>query len=313
MAEGDNKQSGGMLFEQARAFLLEQKARGTSTNTQRAQTTDIEKLIAHAAQEKWGTWAVKPRVLQRFALELGERGLDPASRARILSTARAFYKWMFETGRLQLNPASTLRNPKQPKRLPGVLTEGESWNLLECIAPVDFITSRTRCILEFLYACGLRVSELTSLDQQEVDLGNQNIFVRHGKGDKQRIVPFHTEAAAIFRIYMNFRSEFLASKNLPPNSAVFINQKGGRLTPTSVRGFLHQTIEQASLRAKISPHALRHSFATHLLNRGMDLRAIQELLGHSNLSTTQTYTHLNLEQLAKTYESAHPRAKKTKS
>jgi integrase/recombinase XerC len=196
--------------------------------------------------------------------------------------------------------------------LPGVLTEGESWNLLECVTPIDFMTSRTRCILELLYACGSRVSELTGLDHQDIDMARCEIHVRHGKGNKERIVPFHDEAGKILGIYQGFRSEFLASKQLPPSVAVFINQKGGRLTPTSVRSFLLQTLGQAALRAKISPHALRHSFATHLLSRGMDLRAIQELLGHSNLSTTQRYTHLNLEQLAKTYESAHPRAKKTK-
>jgi len=302
-----------LLSEYTNAFLLEQKARGVSINTQRAQQGDLEKLVAHAAGEKWGGWDVKPRVIQRFALELGERGLDPASRARILSTARAFYKWMFETGRLEKNPASGLRNPKQPKRLPGFLTEGESNDLLESLEPIDFSTSRIRCILELLYACGLRVSELTGLDFQNFGgkKGYDTVTVM-GKGDKQRAVPIHPLAIEILKTYLGFRAEFLASKKLPPTPAIFINQKGGRLTPTSVRSFLSQALEDTALRAKVSPHALRHSFATHLLSRGMDLRAIQELLGHSSLSTTQRYTHLNLEQLAKTYESAHPRAKKDK-
>ncbi|MDR2697922.1 MAG: tyrosine-type recombinase/integrase [Holophagales bacterium] len=309
MTEKVDRQPNDALSAQIKAFLLEQRARAVSIHTQRAQRADLEKLEIHARREKWNGWAVKPKILRHFALELGKRGLDPASQARILSTTRAFYEWMFETGRLQNNPASSLRNPKQPKRLPAFLTEGESWNLLESIEPADFVTSRTRCIFELLYACGLRVSELTGLNHQHLDMAEYTVRVL-GKGDKERLVPFHAAAAKSLEIYMNFRSDFLASKNLPPNAAIFINQKGGRLTAMSVRNFLNQALEQATVRAKISPHALRHSFATHLLSRGMDLRAIQELLGHSSLSTTQKYTHLDMAQLAKIYESAHPRAKK---
>jgi integrase/recombinase XerC len=274
-----------------------------------ALNSDLKKLAAFALKERWDGWEVRPRALQRFALELGEMGLDPASRSRILSTVRAFYKWMFETGRLSKNPASTLRNPKLPKRLPGFLTEGESWDLLEAIAPADFVSARARCILELLYACGLRVSELTGLDHQDLDMRSQAISVM-GKGRKERIVPFHDEAAKMVAIYLEFRGGFLASKKLPPTQAIFINQRGGRLTPTSVRTILSDSLAAASVRAKVSPHALRHSFATHLLSRGMDLRAIQELLGHSSLSTTQRYTHLSVEQLARAYAAAHPRAKK---
>ena len=308
MAEPDGNPTP-TLSENVAAFRLEQRARGVSHNTMLAQAGDLEKLVAHAAAEKWGGWDVRPRALHSFALELGERGLDPASRARILSTVRAFYRWMYDTGRLPKNPASGLRNPKQPKRLPAFLTEGESAELLELMEPLDFVSSRTRCIFELLYACGLRVSELTGLDHQNFDRNEQTIVV-YGKGGKERLVPFHEGAAAVLSVYLEFRKAFLDSKKLPPCPAVFINQKGGRLTPTSVRAFLAEAMDQAALRAKISPHALRHSFATHLLARGMDLRSIQELLGHSSLSTTQRYTHLNLEQLARTYESAHPRAKK---
>jgi integrase/recombinase XerC len=292
------------------AFLLEQRGKGMSDNTLKAQREDLEKLKAHAAKEKWDGWDVRPRDLQRLALELGEMGLDPASRARILSTVRSFFKWMYEAGRMGRNPASGLRNPKQHKRLPKFLTEGESWNLMESIAPVDFVSSRTRCILEMLYACGLRVSELTALDFQSLDMKGRMMRVL-GKGNKERAVPFHDAAAEALETYKVFRADFMDKKKLQPTAALFINQRGKRLTTTSVRSFLLEALEEASIRAKISPHALRHSFATHLLNKGMDLRAIQELLGHSSLSATQRYTHLNFDQLAKTYESAHPRAKKT--
>ncbi|WP_005031759.1 tyrosine recombinase XerC [Holophaga foetida] len=297
------------LFEPIQAFHLEQQARGVSPHTARAQRGDLEKFLAHAVAAKWEGWDVKPRTLRGFSLELGERGLDPASQARILSTVRGFYRWLWETRRIQSNPAAVLRNPKQAQRLPAFLTEEESRGLLELPPALDFISARLRCLLELLYASGLRVSELTGLDLHDLLLEQRTLRV-WGKGSKERLVPFHQEAEEILRTYLGFRGAFLAEKGLPPSQALFLNQRGGRLTPTSVRTFLAQVLEHAALRAKISPHALRHSFATHLLNRGMDLRAIQELLGHASLSTTQRYTHLDLEQLAKTYEKAHPRARK---
>jgi integrase/recombinase XerC len=303
------RQPASAFSAQIAAFHKEQLAKGVSAHTMRAQSSDLKKLEAHALKEKWDGWDVRPRALQRFALELGEMGLDPASRSRILSTARGFFGWMFETGRLSKNPASALKNPKLPKRLPAFLTEGESSNLLEALAPTDFVGARVRAILELLYACGLRVSELTGLDRQDLDMGSQTILVM-GKGQKQRMVPFHDEAAKMLEAYFDFRARHMAAKKLPPNQAVFINQRGGRLTPESVRAILSSALSEASVRAKVSPHALRHSFATHLLGRGMDLRAIQELLGHASLSTTQRYTHLNIEQLAVAYAGAHPRAKK---
>lgn len=296
------------LTEALHSFHLERQARGVSGNTFRAQKGDLEKLLMHAVAAHWEGWDVKPRTLRRFALELGERGLDPASQARILSTTRAFYRWLFETQRIPVNPASGLRNPKQAHKLPAFLTEDESRALLDLPPAVDFPSARLRCLLELLYASGLRVSELTGLDLQDL-LPDRTLRVL-GKGRKERLTPYHEAAGQTLETYLGFRSAFLATKQLPRTAALFINQRGGRLTPTSVRTFLASAIEHAALRAKISPHALRHSFATHLLNHGMDLRAIQELLGHASLSTTQRYTHLDLEQLAKTYESAHPRARK---
>jgi integrase/recombinase XerC len=297
------------LPEAIASFELEQKARGVSVHTSRAQAGDLGKLLVHASEAQWGTWEVKPRVLRGFALELGERGLDPASQARILSTVRAFYRWLFETRRIGANPATGLRNPKQPRRLPVFLTEGESSSLLDLPAGDDFLSLRLRCLLELLYAAGLRVSELTGLDLQDIQADQRSLRVM-GKGNKERLLPIHDQAARALEAYLAHRQAFLARKGLPPTPALFLNQRGGRLTPTSVRAFLAQALEKAALRARVSPHALRHSFATHLLNHGMDLRAIQELLGHASLSTTQRYTHVDLEQLARTYENAHPRARK---
>jgi integrase/recombinase XerC len=305
----DNSRSNLALPEWIAAYRLEQLARGVSSHTLRAQDGDLAKLLAHAAGQAWPDWAVSARVLRGFALELGERGLDPASQARILSTTRGYFRWLFQTGRIPANPASGLRNPKQAQRLPAFLTEGESERLLDLPEPVDFLSSRLSCLLELLYAAGLRVSELTGLDLQDLLLEERTLRVL-GKGRKERLVPFHARALAVLETYLGHRGAFLASKGFPASPALFLNQRGGRLTPTSVRAFLGKALESAALRARISPHALRHSFATHLLNHGMDLRAIQELLGHASLSTTQRYTHLDLEQLARTYEGAHPRARK---
>jgi len=296
------------LAEAIEAFLMEQRARGVSPHSGRAYGGDLGKLLEHAARWRWEAWEVSPRTLRAFALELGERGLDPASQARILSTVRGFYRWLWETQRISQNSASGLRNPKQPKRLPSFLTEGESEALLDLPPMVDFCTARLACLLELLYASGLRVSELVGLDLQDLLAAERTLRVL-GKGRKERLVPYHPKAASVLASYLAFRSQFLVEKGLPPTSALFLNQRGGRLTPTSVRNLLRAALEGAALRSRISPHALRHSFATHLLNRGMDLRAIQELLGHASLSTTQRYTHLGLEELAKTYEKAHPRAR----
>jgi integrase/recombinase XerC len=296
------------LAEAVAAFRREQQARGVSPHTARAYAGDLGKLLEHAIRLGWDSWAVSPRTLRGFAMELGERGLDPASQSRILSTVRGFFRWLWETKRIALNPGSGLRNPKQPKRLPAFLTEGESNSLLDLPPMVDFPSARLTCLLELLYASGLRVSELVGLDLQDL-LPEERTLRVLGKGQKERLVPYHSSAAKVLETYLGFRSQFLAMKSLPPNPALFLNQRGTRLTPTSVRTLLRGALEGAAIRSRITPHALRHSFATHLLNHGMDLRAIQELLGHASLSTTQRYTHLGLDELAKTYDKAHPRAK----
>ena len=298
---------GSGMEEGIAAFHLEQRARGVSPHTVRAQRSDLGKLLDHAQRLRWASWDVPPRTLRGFAMELGTRGLDAASQARILSTIRGFFKWLWETNRVPRNPAAGLRNPKQPLRLPAFLTEGESTALLDLPAATDFPSARLAGLLELLYASGLRVSELVGLDLQDLLPGQRTLRVL-GKGRKERLVPYHVRAEEVLEVYLAHRTAFLAVRTLPPTPALFLNQRGGRLTPTTVRVLLRRALEAAAVRARISPHALRHSFATHLLNRGMDLRAIQELLGHASLSTTQRYTHLGLEELAKTYDKAHPRA-----
>lgn len=300
-----------VLINNIIAFTLEQKARGMSLHTIKARDNDLKKLLVHASNNCWSSWDTSTNNLRGFALSLGKQNLDPASQARILSTVRTFYKWLFDTNRINNNPASGLRNPKLSQKLPAFLTENEMISLLELdiISKDNFSAIRLNSILELLYAAGLRVSELTELNLQDVII-EQMVLRVVGKGNKERLVPFHQKAYIMLKKYLIARQKFLYTNNLSNTSALYINKRGGRLTPTSVRIFLAKLIDKTSINSKISPHAFRHSFATHLLNRGMDLRAIQELLGHSSLSTTQRYTHLNLEQLAKTYINAHPRARK---
>ena len=202
------------LNEGVQAFHLEQRARGVSPHTARAQSGDLQKLLDHALRARWGSWEVSPRTLRGFALELGDRGLDPASQARILSTVRGFFKWLWETRRIPRNPASSLRNPKQPKRLPAFLTEGESQALLDLPPATDFPSSRLACLLELLYASGLRVSELVGLDLQDL-LTEQRTLRVMGKGRKERLVPYHAQAATVLDAYLRFRSAYLAAKSLP--------------------------------------------------------------------------------------------------
>ena len=191
----------GPLGEGILAFHLEQRARGVSPHTARAQTGDLAKLLDHAVRARWNSWEISSRTLRGFALELGDRGLDPASQARILSTVRGFFKWLWETRRIEKNPASGLRNPKQPKRLPAFLTEGESQALLNLPPAIDFVTARLACLLELLYASGLRVSELVGLDLQDLFMDQRTLRVM-GKGRKERLVPYHPQAAAILDVYL---------------------------------------------------------------------------------------------------------------
>lgn len=304
----DEKYFPDILINDITMFQLEQQARGISPNTMRAQQSDLKRILVYASNNNWSGWWVSSKEIRRFALNLGKQDLDATSQARILSTIRVFYRWLFETKRISSNPTSSLRNPKLPQKLPDFLTESEVIDILNVKCGNDFVAIRLNCILELLYATGLRVSELTGLDLQDI-LTEQRVLRVLGKGNKERLVPFHERAASMLEVYLSKRRLFILDKNLNSTPALFINQRGGRLTPTSVRNFLTKVIDGVSGCNHVSPHAFRHSFATHLLSRGMDLRVIQELLGHASLSTTQRYTHLDLEQLARTYEQAHPRAR----
>ena len=242
-------------------------------------------------------------VLRRVLADLKAKNLQKITVARKLSTFRSFFRFLCREGYLKTNPIISLRTPKQEKRLPKVLGLSEVERLLEEPSG-DLQGLRDRAILETLYSSGLRVSELTQLDLSHIDFigGVLKVF---GKGKKERLTPIGEKALRAIQAYLERRGE---KRSLRNSQVLFLNKSGGRLSQRSVRRVLDRVIRKTGLAYHISPHTLRHSFATHLLDRGADLRSVQELLGHQHLSTTQIYTHVTAERLKKVYEKAHPRA-----
>ncbi len=251
--------------------------------------------------------------IRAFLAYLDGFGYSAATTARKIATLRSFYKWQLKRGTIENNPMVLIRTPKQAKRLPKAITVEQVDKLLSMPDNRDTLGARDRAILETLYSTGVRVSELVDLDRSDLDMEEQTLRVR-GKGKKERIVPLGTHALAAIRHYLTLLEPDPQFKGLrsramiDPSVPLFINKNGGRLSSRSVRRKLDKYLKAADLDSTISPHTLRHSFATHLLDNGADLRSVQELLGHQSLSTTQIYTHLSTMRLRESYEEAHPRA-----
>ena len=245
--------------------------------------------------------------VRSFLAALTRRALGKRSQGRALSAVRSLFRFACLEGVVVANPAQGVRTPKVPKTLPRHLRPGEVEDLIEAPAGDGPLVLRDRAILELLYAAGLRVSELVGLDWPDVDLSARVLRVM-GKGSKERMVPFGRPAAEALRRWL----EVWESVRDPGDGGepVFLNRQGTRLTDRSVRRVIDRWVDAAAVARGVHPHTLRHTFATHLLENGADLRAIQELLGHSSLSTTQKYTHLEVERLLSVYRGAHPRAKR---
>lgn len=280
--------------------------RGASEHTARAYARDLADLIA--ALDAWGVAqgsAVNPKHLRRFLGLLEDKGLARTSVQRKLSAARSLFKFLVDEGALEVHPATGLRKARLPRRLPGCLSSQEIEDLL--LAP-DVSTAkgrRDRALIEFLYSAGTRAAETVGLDRADLDLKGGIARVL-GKGNKQRLAPVGGYAAKAL-------AEYLEDPERPRpgpghEKAVFLNLQGTRLSTRSLQRIVGELALRAGLKRRPTPHTLRHSFATHLLDRGCDLRAVQELLGHANLVTTQIYTHTSLERLREVYEVAHPRA-----
>ncbi len=237
--------------------------------------------------------------LRKYLALLKEKNLKMRSVARKFSALRSFFKFLTREGFLKVNPVLVLSSPKTEKHLPQFLTEEETRRLIESVVAKDERSLRDRAILETFYSTGIRISELVGLNTEDADFISGIIKVM-GKGKKERVVPIGEHAIKAIREYLDKRK-----KSSP---AVFLNKSGRRISDRAVRDIIEKYIKLASLRQGVSPHTLRHSFATHLLDRGADLRSVQELLGHVNLSTTQIYTHLTMERLKSVYDKTHPRA-----
>jgi integrase/recombinase XerC len=244
--------------------------------------------------------------IRSYMASLNEKQYSKATIARKLATLRSFYKFLVKRNRINSNPVVGIRTPKQEKRLPRFLEYEQVKRLLETPPADTWLGARDRAIMETLYSTGIRVSELVALNLDDIDFLGEVVHIR-GKGKKERICPISSSVLQIIQHYMEFRNKRAQNNNNFDSKVLFVNKHGKRLSTRSVRRKMDKYLVMAGLDPSISPHTLRHSFATHMLNRGADLRSVQELLGHQSLSTTQIYTHLTTKKLKDVYSSAHPR------
>ncbi len=248
-------------------------------------------------------------VIRAFLTNLDTHNYSAATLARKIATLRSFYKWLDRMSMISANPMTMIRTPRQGKRLPKAINVEQVERLLAAPDDKTLLGARDRAILETLYSTGIRVSELVGINRRDIDETGQALIVR-GKGRRERIVPLGTHALAALTHYLGILDHHRRTEEgtIRADDPVFINKHGGRLSTRSVRRKVSKYLAEAGLDPDISPHTLRHSFATHLLDNGADLRSVQELLGHQSLSTTQVYTHLTTQRLRNAYNDAHPRA-----
>jgi integrase/recombinase XerC len=291
-----------------------QGERQLSPQTLRAYEHDLVTFHGFLARDFLGKEpeAVRPEDVDALAVRsflawLTRSGLGKRSQGRALSAVRSLFRFACREGTLEANPAQAVKTPKAPKTLPRHLRPGEVERLIEAPAGEGPLVLRDRAILELLYAAGLRVSELVGLDWPDVDLSARMVRVM-GKGSKERMVPFGRPAAEALRNWLAQWETVRAAGD--EGQPAFLNKRGTRLSDRDVRRVIDKWVDAAAVARGVHPHTLRHTFATHLLEGGADLRAIQELLGHSSLSTTQKYTHLEVDRLLSVYRDAHPRARR---
>lgn len=270
---------------------------GVATATETKQQTSLEQLVLQADVD----------TIRRYMAALSEKQYSKSTTARKLATLRSFYKFLVKRNYVSNNPVTTIKTPKQDKKLPRFLEYEEVQRLLAAPPTNTWLGSRDRAILETLYSTGMRVSEIVSLNINDVDFLGEVIHVR-GKGKKERISPIGSSALQAIQHYLEFRNRRMQNDSNFDPKVLFANKHGQRLSTRSVRRKTDKYLLQAGLDPKISPHTLRHSFATHMLNNGADLRSVQELLGHQSLSTTQIYTHVTTSRMKEVYDKAHPRS-----
>lgn len=295
------------LAEFLRHLALEKNA---SAHTVKAYREDLTQALDFFRGKVTGgeltPASMTTRLFRAYVAWLSEQGYAKTTVARRLAAARSWCRFLCRQGTLPSNPAETLRGPRQDKKLPHFLREGDLSRLLDAPPRDTPMGQRDRAIVETLYSAGVRVSELTGLDVDDVDLDSGLATVR-GKGKRERLVLLGPQALKALKTWLTARTAMLAHRTRP-STAVFLNKSGSRLTSRSVGRLLEKYLALAGLDKRTSPHTLRHSFATHLLDRGADIRSVQELLGHRSLGTTQIYTHVTTTRLQDSYHKAHPRA-----
>jgi len=286
-------------------FLRHLREKNSSPHTIKAYTGDLANFSAYAGSRGWKQ--LDHIAIRGFLSRLYEKGLSKTSVARSLAAVRSLYRWLAQEGVVEQNPAKLVATPKLPKKLPRVPTIEEMNSVLDGAMPeTAAFPERDRLMLELLYGCGIRNSELTGINLGDVRVSAEAILIR-GKGKKERYVPFGDTAKAALVGYLPARQAVLTERKNSP--ALLINRRGGRLTTRSVGRIIKQIAVAKGLSPDVHPHTLRHAFGTHMLEEGADLRAIQELLGHERLATTQRYTQLSMKHVLQVYDQTHPRAK----
>jgi integrase/recombinase XerC len=287
-------------------FLRHLRERNSSSHTIKAYSGDLANFTVYAGSRRWKS--IDHIVIRGFLSQLYDKGLGKTSVARSLAAVRSLYRWLAQEGVVEQNPAKLVATPKLPKKLPRVPTIEEMNSVLDGAMPeAAAFPERDRLMLELLYGCGIRNSELTGINVEDIRLSAEAILIR-GKGKKERYVPFGESVKNALAPYLPVRQVTIAEahKSTP---ALLVNRRGGRLTTRSVGRIIKKIATAKGLSADVHPHTLRHAFGTHLLEEGADLRAIQELLGHERLATTQRYTQLSMKQVLQVYDQTHPRAK----
>ena len=289
-----------------RDFLRHLHERNASPHTIKAYTGDLANFASHAGSRRWED--IDHIAIRGFLSRLYEKGLSKTSVARSLAAVRSLYRWLGREGVVEQNPAKLVATPKLPKKLPRVPTIEEMNSVLDGQMPeTAAFAERDRLMLELLYGCGLRNSELTGINLDDIRLSAEAILIR-GKGKKERYVPFGESAKKALTAYLPARQTALAESRRNSN-ALLINRRGGRLTTRSVGRIIKKIAVAKGLSPDVHPHTLRHAFGTHMLEEGADLRAIQELLGHERLRTTERCTQLSMKHVLAVYDKTHPRAK----
>jgi integrase/recombinase XerC len=292
--------------------------KNASLHTRRSYRSDLNDFIAFLKENEKSLWndgdidlnAVNPITVRDYLAYLYQKNAK-STIARKLAALKSFFKFMVKEGLVGSHPAHPVSTPRKELNIPTFLSVDEMFSLIDQPDDNKVLGARDRAILELLYSCGLRVSEIVGLNLGTIDFDGGFLTVR-GKGEKERMVPVGSKARGALRAYLERRSDLLREPDKEVAQALFLNNRGGRLTSRSIGRMIDRYASCLSVFRPVHPHAIRHTFATHLLDAGADLRAIQELLGHSSLSTTQKYTHMGIDRLMEVYDKAHPRAKRQK-